>query len=115
MQGQPTWILVLVAVLGGTGLLGGLASLVGSVLTHRLGVKGNEQAAREDELTAEDRLIGRLEDRLAAEVAEKHQAEQQRDTWRTRYELENEYVEKLRRHIWEGRGWPPPSRRSEEA
>lgn len=106
-EGQPTWLLVVVAVLAALGGGGGVAALAGSWVSNKLGVKGNELQARADERTAEDRMIGRLEVRLAAE-------EQARVAAEAALARERDYTEVLRRHIWTGGGWPPPERPKEE-
>lgn len=109
-DGQPLWLLIIVAALGGGGLVGGLAAAYGTRVTERLGIRSNELRAREDELTGEDRLIGRLEVRVAAETDRADHAVAELVRERAELARERDYVERLRRHIWEGRGWPPPSR-----
>lgn len=103
MSGLPWWQTLLLGVVGGTGALGGLGAILGARWSARVGIQGNEVAARADEATAEDRLIGRLEQRLASETERALRAE-------ALLSREREYTEVLRRHIWEHGGWPPPGR-----
>lgn len=105
-SGGPTWLVLVLAGIGMLGGGGGLVALYGARVSHRLGVKANEREARVDELTAEDRLIGRLEHDRDHEQGLRFNAERE-------LRREREYVEVLRHWIWEGRGAPPPARPSD--
>lgn len=117
----PGWVSGVALVVSSLAGIAGLAALYGAVKSGRQGVRGHELEARRDELTAEDRLIGRLEARVEKEAARGDRAEADAERWEARYRIEYGYSETLRRTVWEaserhpGEGWwPPPARPTTE-
>lgn len=121
METLPGWVSGAALVVSALAGLGGVAAMWGAVKSGRQGVRGHELEARRDELTAEDRLIGRLEARVGAETLRADRAEAGCSRWERRYRMEYAYAETLRRRLWEANDrhndegwWPPPPRHRED-
>ena len=106
MSGQPLWIVVVGAILGTGGALGGIGAIIGAITSRNLGIKSNDRQARADEKDAEDRLIGRWKEAAEADRDRADKAEHD-------LQIEREYTRVLQDHIWRGRPAPPPERPKE--
>lgn len=103
MNGQPLWIVIVGAILGTGGTVGGVGAIIGAWMSRSVGVKANERQARADELDAEDRLVQRWQQ--AAESDRQRADRLERDLL-----IEREYSRMLQDWIWRSKSAPPPAR-----